>query len=484
MNNIIIFDNPKKFPFNIHNATVISTLDYLTQLEFADMRNVRIFNLSKSYRYQSWGYYTSLLAEARGHKVFPNIATLQDFNSKAMLRIIPQEIDELIQTKLARIKANEFILSIYFGKNMASQYDRLCRQLYTLFPCPLLRAKFVFTKKWILHHISPISMNDIAESHFPYIVQFAKEYFSRKKFRPFKENRYVYDMAILINPKEPHPPSNKQAIQYFIKASREIGFNTELITKEDFSRLSEFDALFIRETTAVNHHTYRFSRKASKEGLAVLDDPWSILKCSNKVYLTELLKRQRIAIPETFIINKKTSEEVIKKIRFPCILKKPDSSFSHGVVKVNDSRELALALKELLEDSDLILAQEFIPTEFDWRIGVLDRQPLFACKYFMAHEHWQIYNWSERNEDKSTGDTKTFQLDQVPHKVMDMAVRAANAVGDGLYGVDLKQIGSQVVIMEINDNPNIDHGIEDCVLKEELYLSIMKSFLNRLRNKI
>jgi hypothetical protein len=28
-------------------------------------------------------------------------------------------------------------------------------------------------------------------------------------------------------------------------------------------------------------------------------------------------------------------------------------------------------------------------TDFDWRIGVLDRQPIFASKYFMSQGHWR-----------------------------------------------------------------------------------------------
>jgi glutathione synthase/RimK-type ligase-like ATP-grasp enzyme len=44
----------------------------------------------------------------------------------------------------------------------------------------------------------------------------------------------------------------------------------------------------------------------------------------------------------------------------------------------------------LLEKSELIIAQEFLPTAFDWRVGIFDRQPLFACRYYMAKRHWQI----------------------------------------------------------------------------------------------
>ena len=62
-----------------------------------------------------------------------------------------------------------------------------------------------------------------------------------------------------------------------------MGFNCEFITKNDINRIAEFDGLFIRETTAVNHHTFRFAQRAISEGLVVMDDPDSILKCTYKV---------------------------------------------------------------------------------------------------------------------------------------------------------------------------------------------------------
>ncbi len=59
---------------------------------------------------------------------------------------------------------------------------------------------------------------------------------------------------------------------------------TEFITKTDVGRLAEFDALFIRATTAVNHYTYRMAQKATALGLVVVDDTESILRCTNKVF--------------------------------------------------------------------------------------------------------------------------------------------------------------------------------------------------------
>src|SRR6185437_3202797 len=109
---------------------------------FRKMRNIRVFNLCRSYKYQTIGYYVSLLAEARGHKPIPSVATIQDMKSQAIVKLAADEIDELIQKSLADIKDNEFVLSIYFGKGVEKCYDRLSAQLYRMFHAPFVRANF------------------------------------------------------------------------------------------------------------------------------------------------------------------------------------------------------------------------------------------------------------------------------------------------------------------------------------------------------
>ena len=67
-----------------------------------------------------------------------------------------------------------------------------------------------------------------------------------------------------------------------------------------------------------------------------------------------------------------------------------------------------------------------------------------------------------------------------PKKLISLAVKAAELIGDGLYGLDIKQVGERFVVIEINDNPNIDHNYEDSILKDELYDRIMEVFLKRI----
>ncbi len=129
--------------------------------------------------------------------------------------------------------------------------------------------------------------------------------------------------------------------------------------------------------------------------MVVIDDPGSILKCTNKIYLHDLLTARKLPTPKTEILYRdepKKLAELPDLLGFPIVLKIPDGSFSRGIVKVENVERLKAAVDDLFQHTALVLAQEFMFTEFDWRIGVLNREPLYACKYFMSRGHWQIYN--------------------------------------------------------------------------------------------
>jgi glutathione synthase/RimK-type ligase-like ATP-grasp enzyme len=164
----------------------------------------------------------------------------------------------------------------------------------------------------------------------------------------------------------------------------------------------------------------------------------------------------------------------------PCVLKQPDSAFSLGVVKVENEQELADQTTRLFKNSELLVAQRFVPTDYDWRLGVFNDEPLYACRYHRAPSHWQIVK-RDRTGDREFGKVESIPLDLVPANVLRYGVRAARLFGDGLYGVDLKQAGKECYVIEVNDNPNLDAGLEDGVLKDELYERIMRGFLARVQ---
>jgi len=476
---LIVVNNPNSWPLNIPGVEIVAAKAYLTDPAYIEMRGAKVFNLCRSYRYQSLGYYVSLLATARGHNPLPSVMTIQDMKLQTIIRFVSDELDELIQKSLASIQSKEFTLSIYFGRNLAKKYNRLSLHLFNLFPSPLLRAHFVNNHKWQLQNISPISASEIPEDHLFFVHQVAAEYFSGRRASIPKRIPARYDLAILFDPESMDSPSDARAIQKFIKAAELSGINAEIITREDSGRILEFDALFIRENTNVNHYTYRLARKAAAEGLVVIDDPLSILRCTNKVYLAELLEHHKIPTPRTIIVHKDNMDRALNELGLPCILKQPDSSFSQGVVKVDDRVSFEQAIKRLLDKSELIITQEFMPTPFDWRVGILDRKSLFVCRYYMARKHWQIIKRNEQGELKG-GNSDTLPVEIAPKNVVRTALKAANLIGDGFYGVDLKEVDKTCYVIEINDNPSIESGVEDLILKDELYLRVMEVILKRI----
>jgi glutathione synthase/RimK-type ligase-like ATP-grasp enzyme len=483
MRTLVVVDRTTDWPLNLPGTQVVTAHDYLTQPVWAQDRGIRVFNLCRSYRYQTAGYYVSLLAVARRHRPFPGLMTLLDMKSRALVRTVDEELDASLQRSLSGITSERFELSVYFGKNVARRHERLAQQLFQRFQAPLLRAVFQRGERWRLASIGPLALKDVPAGHEDALREAAREYFERPHYRARSRRSPRFDLAILHDPAEELAPSNSKALRRFRNAAEELGFGVEMIQREDYPRIAEFDALFIRETTFVNHHTFRFAQRAESEGLVVVDDPQSIVRCSNKVFQCEALGLSRVPTPRTLIAAEIDVERIEREIGLPCVLKSPDSAFSLGVKKCNDADELRAFGESMLTDSDLVVVQEYIPTAFDWRVGVFAGQALYACRYHMAAGHWQIVHRPHDGSGYRYGRVEPVPVDLVPRSVLRHGLRAAKTMGDGLYGVDLKQLGGRVVVTEVNDNPNLDAGCEDALLGDELYHRIIGELLARIERK-
>ena len=111
-----------------------------------------------------------------------------------------------------------------------------------------------------------------------------------------------YDLAVLHDPNEKMPPSSPASIKHMARIAEKLSVDVEPITRRQLAELAEYDGLFIRETTSIDNHTYRFARRAWQEGMPVIDDPISMIRCTNKVFLMELLGQNQVAMPPTVIL--------------------------------------------------------------------------------------------------------------------------------------------------------------------------------------
>ena len=476
---------------------VIETKDYLKK-EIYEKSHATVINLSNDLTYLSEGYYCSLLAEAKQDKVMPAVEVINDLANYDRYQLIDSPLNNSVHKELSEMAVlaglegnqTEIEIKIFFGHCEFEFLSDLTHQIFDQYRAPILVLTFQkhHEIRWRICNLKLGSLSQLSESEQDcfanYLDLFSKKVWRKAKTKP----NFRYELAILHNPDEPLPPSNKTTLAKFIKAGRNLGVDVDLITPDDYGRLAEYDGLFIRETTSLDHHTYHFAKQAQALGLPVIDSPETIIRCTNKVYLNNLLAYHGVPTPESLLLfrtmqsSKKDFENLfeslVNALGLPLVLKIPDGSFSRGVKKAENKKELENILKELFEHSAVVLAQKYYYTDYDWRIGVLNDRPIYACQYFMAKNHWQIVN--HKNDKAIEGAGKTFGIHQVPKDVIRVALKATRLMGNDLYGVDIKVVDGKAMVIEVNDNPSINTGCEDAYLGDELYRLIIDEFVRRL----
>jgi glutathione synthase/RimK-type ligase-like ATP-grasp enzyme len=247
-----------------------------------------------------------------------------------------------------------------------------------------------------------------------------------------------------------------------------MGHAVEFIFPVDIKKIPKLGALFIRATTDPMNATYVASKIASLYGIPVIDDPLSIQVCADKINMYLHLMRRRISMPQTRFLSKKEvnaegAQLLFEELGSPLVLKEPSTSFSARVEKASTVSEFLKVARRYLKLSDWIVVQDYIESRFDWRIGVLNGDLLYACRYIIPSETFKIQ--ASVNGHMVYCDVESVPLGQVPSGVIDLGIEAGKAIGSGLYGVDIKESNGKLYVIEVNDNPSLESG-EDAYYPE------------------
>src|SRR3974390_3439333 len=419
---VSIGDQPRDFPNADTPHKVITTSEYLARPRLFDVGRPKLVNLARSYAYQSKGYYASLLAEARGHRGAPRVETIVELReAKLYEHALPELEDELNRcARRADVQVEgELKLLVCFGIARDPRFESFGRPLFDWFRCPALEV-IVEPGEWLsIERIRPRNITRLANGEGAFLRESLHQHTRREWRDPKARTVAKYDLAVLYDPNEKLPPSSPNTIKYMARIAEKLSIDVEPITRKQLAELAEYDGLFIRETTSIDNHTYRFARRAWQEGMPVIDDPISMIRCTNKVFLVELLQQNQVPTPPPVSMAEDTDPtKAIDELGLPLVVKIPDGSFSRGVHKVDSAAEFKRISDELFEETDLLLAQKFLPTEFDWRVGVLAGEPLFVCQYRMARGHWQIVKHRADGSSREGG-FRTFDIEQAPRDIVE-----------------------------------------------------------------
>lgn len=269
-----------------------------------------------------------------------------------------------------------------------------------------------------------------------------------------------------------------EALQCFMQKAQQMGHEFNFMFRCGLSEIPKYDAVFIRATTDPLYTAYIVSRTAWVLGLKVIDDPESIRICANKIHQYRLFEKYHVPRIPTMFLNKdefhhRQIEKTFELFGKPVVIKAPYTSFSKYVEKVSCETSFREVAKRFFRRSDYIVVQKFMPSRFDWRVGVLSGEVLYVCKYMMPKGKWKHGVKRRGKPSFIWGRTVTLKRDNAPQKLKETALKACSVVGKGLYGVDVKEVNGEYVVVEVNDNPSIYRGYED-FRDKDIYEKIIK----------
>jgi glutathione synthase/RimK-type ligase-like ATP-grasp enzyme len=507
-------------------VTSVCTPDEYLEGDIADLlaEDATVINLCRSYNYLSRGYYVSLLADARRQRVLPTLRMIEeitnpyayfmalrsagletiDFRVVRGRRVLPRIIvPGLVKDAAAagaseaplvssagsdepiryRPQAGEYVeVTSVFGRTLDARFRKHCSDVFRVYPFPLLSVRIYRDgPRWAVGQLSPLSLGQLSAAELDLLKD--ELVHGRRAQASLAAADRPFWIAVLMDDSDPFAPSDEGALRKFKKAGEPLGVQYEEIGRDDFESLPEYDALFLRTVTGMNHYSFLFAQRAKSLGIPVIDDPQSTVRCSNKVYLHELFQKAGLPTPRTLTISRKTSLDEVELLGYPMILKQPDGTFSAAVKRVDSREELHTLTREMFKRSPLLTLQEFRPTDYDWRVGVLDGATLYVCKYYMARGHWQIVDDS-RGGERRFGRVEPVAVAEAPEAVKALALTATALIGDGLFGVDIKETVVGPMLIEINDNPDLWPGEEDGAEGERLYERITRAFRRRIEDAL
>ena len=180
----------------------------------------------------------------------------------------------------------------------------------------------------------------------------------------------------------------------------------------------------------------RYATKfATAYGVPVVNSAETAAVCADKVENSLALAAAGVPTPETEVaFTKDAAMESIEEFGYPCVLKPVVGSWGRLMAKI-DTRATAEAVLEHKAtlghyEHKVFYVQEFVEKPGrDIRVLAADGEPIAAMT--RSADHWLT------NAAKGA-DTQPYELDATAR---DLVARASEAVGGGLLGVDLMEVG-------------------------------------------
>src|SRR5690606_29561555 len=180
--------------------------------------------LSNSYAYQSRGYYASLLASSRGHKVIPTVETMIDLSERKLYEAALPELEQALNKGRAALGGSfPKKVSIFFGMGPGKAWERFARLLFDWFRRPALQVTiedgaWASIKK--IGFLPLARMNGDDRERFLHCL----ERYTAHLWRDSRTRTPArYTVATLVDPQEQLPPSSISSLRHWSRIAEKMG---------------------------------------------------------------------------------------------------------------------------------------------------------------------------------------------------------------------------------------------------------------------
>ena len=212
-------------------------------------------------------------------------------------------------------------------------------------------------------------------------------------------------------------------------------------------------------------------------GVYCFPNPELMSKSGDKLRTAQLLAQAGVPTPRTYMLTQKSNPSFIaKELGLPVVVKIPNGSKGQGISLAHNVDELnALMQDELKQPGDILLAQEFIATSKgrDVRVTLADGELVFS----LLRDNTK--NGDFRSNVSLGG---TASIIEPSEEMMDIACRAAKALGADWCGVDLLFAENGFMVGEVNSFPGL---IDNMYYKgEDLKLRYIRMLMEMIAKKV
>ena len=190
----------------------MTTRDYIMQPRATRRAVPKILNLSRSYGYQTLGYYCSLLAEARGHKVVPTVTTVLELTPPHLLRLCAGRARGHAQPHHPPPGRPAHRLVPAAGLPGPVPTIRAspasARQLFDWFRCPILEVFVKAGERWRVRKLAPLAITELGEAGKAQLATAIQAHVRQPWKSPRAKAPPRFTLGVLLDPKEELPPSD------------------------------------------------------------------------------------------------------------------------------------------------------------------------------------------------------------------------------------------------------------------------------------